>query len=304
MKLDLSGLAQFRASELLAPEGAPSEPGVPVAVALNLIDLDPGQPRRSMRECELAELAASIREVGVLEPVSLRRVGGRFVVNRGERRVRACRLAGLASVPAFVDDRGDAYVQVIENLHREDLSPFDLARFVADREAAGESRAEIARRLHKPRSFVSEVAALAQAPDVVKSAYDSGRVKDLRVLYRLARLHRDQREMPTELAEQMSLTREGLDAIEAGPRSEPGQRAAVAPLPVAAEPAPPPAAVARPSRALRVVMGRRSGRLALSIRPAAECGRVWFDDGTCEDVELGALQLVRWAQEDGDGRAG
>lgn len=299
MKLDLSGLAQFRASELLMPDGAPSEPGVPVSVPLDLIDFDAGQPRRGMREAELAQLAASIRDVGVLEPVSLRRHGaGRFIVGRGERRVRACRLAGLAAVPAFIDERADVYVQVIENLHREDLSPFDLARFVVEREAAGDSRAEIARRLHKPRSFVSEVALLAQAPESVKVAYDSGRVKDTRVLYRLARMHRDEQPLSPMLEACVPVTRDLLDAQVEPMRVEP---------PV---PAPASAGATRPVRsaaagkALHVRLGRRSGRLALSRQAAPDRGQVTFDDGACEDVALSALTLVCWVQEDGDGRAG
>lgn len=95
-------------------------------VALSLIDFDPSQPRRSVDERTIAELAESIQTHGVLEPVSLRRhpeAAGRYIVNRGERRVRAARRAGLETVPAFLDDRVDPFAQAAENLHRENMSP-------------------------------------------------------------------------------------------------------------------------------------------------------------------------------------
>src|SRR5439155_6121292 len=139
VKLDLTGLDQFRASALLADP--PPHDSVPQEMDLELIDFDPEQPRGSVDDASLAELAASIREKGVLEPVSLRRHPdrpGRFIVNRGERRVRASRLAGRRTVPWFLDERVDRYAQVIENLQREDLTPFDLARFIADRERDGD----------------------------------------------------------------------------------------------------------------------------------------------------------------------
>lgn len=136
-------------------------------MALERIDFDPDQPRRRMRGERIEELAESIREHGVLEPVSLRchpEHADRYIVNRGERRVRAARRAGLSCVPAFVDARVDPFAQAAENLHREDMSPFDLAVFIAEREGEGHSRAEIARRLGKPRSFITEAARLNEAP--------------------------------------------------------------------------------------------------------------------------------------------
>jgi hypothetical protein len=84
--LDLSSLAQFRASALLNSTDAAIADGVPVQVALPLIDFDPMQPRRSVDEGTIAQLAQSIQTHGVLEPVSLRRhpeAAGRYIVNRG-----------------------------------------------------------------------------------------------------------------------------------------------------------------------------------------------------------------------------
>ena len=99
------------------------------------------------------------------------------MVNRGERRVRAARKAGLRTVPAFIDERVDPFAQAAENLHREDMSPFDLAAFVREREKEG---------LTKPRSpgvwpsrarYISEAAALIDAPERVRNAVESGRAR-------------------------------------------------------------------------------------------------------------------------------
>jgi ParB family chromosome partitioning protein len=200
--LDLSVLSQFRAADLLAGEATPAGVGTPMQVALDRIDLDPRQPRRRVRSERIEELAASIREHGVLEPVSLRchpEHADRYIVNRGERRVRAARRAGLATVPAFVDERVDPFAQAAENLHREDMSPFDLASFIADREQEGHSRAEIARRLGKPRSFITEAARLSDAPPQLRQAVEDGRVGgDVRLLYELVAIASDR---PHELEE-------------------------------------------------------------------------------------------------------
>jgi ParB family chromosome partitioning protein len=217
--IDLSGLDQFKASTLLSERGGPR--GAPMDVALDLIDFDPLQPRRTINEATLAELAATIEAQGVLEPVSLRQhpdLAGRYIVNRGERRVRASRLAGKLSVPAFLDERVDPYAQVIENLQREDLSPFDLARFIQEREGMGDSRAAIARSLHKPASFITEVAGLIDAPAEVRAAFDSGRVRNTRVLYQLARgLRKNRPAVEPLLAGEVSITRETLEAARGMP---------------------------------------------------------------------------------------
>ena len=122
-------------------------------------------------------------------------------------------MAGKLTVPAFLDERVDPYAQAIENLQREDLSPFDLAQFIADREREGDSRASIARKLHKPASFITEVAGLIDAPAVVRAAFDAGRVRDTRVLYQLARgLRENQAVVEPLLADEKPITRETLES--------------------------------------------------------------------------------------------
>src|SRR6185295_8246614 len=137
--------------------------GRPGLIALDLIDEDPGQPRREFAGEALAELAATIAARGVLQPVSVRphpETPGRWMLNFGARRLRASRLAGKAEIPAFVDEMADSYDQVIENEHREALRPMELALFVKRQLAAGQSQTDVARELGKSRAYITFVCAL------------------------------------------------------------------------------------------------------------------------------------------------
>jgi ParB family chromosome partitioning protein len=295
--VDLSGLDQFKASALLADAVVEAD-GVPRRVRLELIDFDPRQPRRNLNRATLAELAETIKAQGVLEPVSLRshpERPGRYIINRGERRVRASLLAKLVDVPAFIDERVDPYAQVIENAHREDLSLYDFATFVAEREAAGESRAEIARRLGKPRSLITELAALGEASAELRQACESGRIADSRSLYLLARAQREQPGgVAALLGSEGAITRSAIER-------------ALAPSPPAAEPAGRKETGAAPQRgggareapkklgnALLVEHEGRKGRLTWARQPGKRSGEVLFEDGTRQTVSLHSLTLLAW----------
>ncbi len=101
-------------------------------VPLDLLDFDPDQPRRLIRQETINQLAESIKEVGVLTPILVKEHdNGRFLVVSGERRVRAARIAGLVSIPAVImrsqDPLKKSLSQLIENIQREDLNPLDRA---------------------------------------------------------------------------------------------------------------------------------------------------------------------------------
>lgn len=295
--LDLSGLAQFRASELLASADPGSHAGKPLHVALSLIEFDPAQPRRSLDAASIAELAVSIETHGVLEPVSLRThpaMAGRYIVNRGERRVRAARQAGLADVPAFLDERIDPYAQAVENLHRENMSPFDLATFIAEREKEGHTRAEIGRRLNKPRSFITEAACLIDATQEIRQAYESGRLgTDARALYRLALAAKKQPALAAALlAGDAVITRSSLDRA-LGERPEKSIARAL-PNVTAMQSERAPSA----GRTVLVVehAGRR-GALRLKAHDS-DVAEVRFGDGSRDLVNLKELRLVCWATEE------
>lgn len=204
---------------------APAQAGGPRLIALQDIDEDPQQPRSEFDDTSLAELAATIAERGVKQPVSVRphpRDTGRWMLNFGARRLRAARLAGLAEVPAFVDEAVDSYDQVIENEQREGLKPLELALFVQRRLALGESQAEIARRLGKSRQYVTLATALIDAPDWLLDVYRSGRCRGVTELYELRRLHAaDPEGLQKWLETQPTISRAELHTYKVDSGSEP-----------------------------------------------------------------------------------
>jgi len=188
--------------------------GVPLQLALDSIDEDPDQPRREFDSRELQELADSIAERGVLQPISVRRHPGhegRWIVNLGARRLRASRLLGRTEIPAFVHETPDCYDQVVENEQREGLKPLELALFIQRRLACGESQAEIARRLGKSAPYVTYATAMIDPPDWLMDLYRQGRCRGLRELHELRRLAAQfETCLPRLQAQSGPITREGL----------------------------------------------------------------------------------------------
>ncbi len=167
------------------------EAGQPLMLALDSIDEDPAQPRKEFDPESLRELAATIALRGVRQPISVRphpEKPKRWVLNFGARRLRASILAGKSEIPAFVDATSDSYDQVIENEQRESLKPLEMALFVQRRIEAGDSQAEIARRLGKSRQYITYATGLIDAPDWLLAAYREGRCKGITELYELRKL--------------------------------------------------------------------------------------------------------------------
>jgi ParB family chromosome partitioning protein len=184
MALMLEGL------DLLGTRPSPAD-GEPMRLHVDAIDEDPGQPRIEFDEEALHELAQTIRERGVRQPISVRPspvAEGRWMLNFGARRLRASRLAGCTDIPAFVDISADSYDQIIENEQREGLKPLELALFIQRRLAAGETQAEIARRIGKSKTYVTYAMALIDAPDWLLAAYREGRCRGLKELHELRKL--------------------------------------------------------------------------------------------------------------------
>jgi ParB family chromosome partitioning protein len=138
------------------------------AIAIDLIDPNPLQPRRLFQPDKLAELAQSIRANGIIQPLVVRKAGDRFQLVAGERRWRAAKLAGLAQVPVAVQDIPDDHlleVTLIENIQREDLNPIETA--VAFQRMAAEldlSPEDIGHRTGKDRTTVVNSIRLLQLP--------------------------------------------------------------------------------------------------------------------------------------------
>jgi ParB family chromosome partitioning protein len=132
---------------------------------------NPKQPRTHFDEEAIDALAASIREVGVLQPIVVRKAANGYELIAGERRLRAARKAGLATIPAVVRDSEDADTlreALIENIHREDLGPIELAEaFRSLLDDLGLKQDELADRLGVSRSHIANTIRLLQlAPDV------------------------------------------------------------------------------------------------------------------------------------------
>ena len=147
----------------------------------NSLDANPYQTRTTLDEKSLDELADSIRGIGLLEPIVVRANGnGRYQVIAGERRVKACYIAGVHKIPAVVrqvTDRQAAAMTVIENLQREDVNPMDQAngfrRLVED---FGFTPGQIVERTGKSRTAVSNCLRLLHLPDRVQDMVRSGRL--------------------------------------------------------------------------------------------------------------------------------
>lgn len=138
-------------------------------VALGDIDPDPEQPRRHFDPDKLRELADSLLAVGQLQPIILIRTDSRYRLHVGERRWRAAGLAGLASIRAIVratplEARAARIAQIVENEQRDDLTTTELIDAVRALHADGLKSVQIAAALSKPKSRISELSALADAP--------------------------------------------------------------------------------------------------------------------------------------------
>ncbi len=186
---------------LLSSDNTRRSTGVKV-IPLERIDSNPQQPRLAFDQSTLEELAASIREHGVLQPILVRPVAdGRYQLIAGERRWRASKIAGLTTIPALVEDIDDATameISIIENLQREDISPLDEAamydRMIREH---GYSIRRLAEKLGKDKGYVENRLRLADAPievrelvslrkDTLSHAYELMKVADPRKRRKLA----------------------------------------------------------------------------------------------------------------------
>ena len=166
--------------------GFDPQPPVPTiaperTVALAAITPNPHNPRRSFPEAELAELAASIRQHGVVQPLLVRPLGGdqtRFELVAGERRLRAATLAGLTEVPVVlreINDRQSLEIAIIENVQRADLNAIEEALgYQALIDEHGYTQADLAEILAKSRSHVANTLRLLKLPPEVREMVEEG----------------------------------------------------------------------------------------------------------------------------------
>ena len=159
-----------RGLEALFAEELPAQ-NVPSGIRLSEIEPNPRQPRQDFDPLALEELAQSIRENGVITPITLRKTGETYQIIAGERRWRASRLAGLTEIPAIVldvDEQTAYALALIENLQREDLNPMEEAEgYRRLTEELGLTQEQAALRVGKSRPAVANALRLLGLPDSV-----------------------------------------------------------------------------------------------------------------------------------------
>lgn len=144
-------------------------------IEISLIEPNPNQPRREFDQEALQELANSIRELGIIQPITLRKVDtGKYQIIAGERRWRASQLAGLTKIPAYivtVEDQGVMEMALVENIQREDLNAIEIAlAYQHLAETSGMTQAAISDRVGKSRAAVTNYMRLLKLPAQVQIA--------------------------------------------------------------------------------------------------------------------------------------
>ncbi len=170
-----------RGLEALIPQ-QPVKPALPTSNEIAVSEIIPNrdQPRKHFGQDELEELAASIRSVGIIEPLVLRKKGDKLEIIAGERRWRAAQLAGLEKVPAVIKDVADNDVlemALIENLQREDLNPIEEAIAYQDLISRHNYRQEdLAKKLGKSRAAITNAIRLLGLPENVQQYLVDGKI--------------------------------------------------------------------------------------------------------------------------------
>src|SRR5438270_4342931 len=187
-------------------------------IALDKLDPNPDQPRVEIGD--LSELTASVKEKGVLEPLLVKpsRLGGRWMIIAGERRWRASRAAGLREVPCIemdVDDRAVAEIALIENMQRKDLTAWEESDGLAALcERFGYTHEEVARKVGKSRSTVTEALSIATLPERIRERCRRADINSKSLLLQVVR-QPDEAAMQRMLDEitNRGLTRDGARAV-------------------------------------------------------------------------------------------
>jgi ParB family chromosome partitioning protein len=158
---------------------------------LENIDEDPNQPRRVFNEASLNELAESIKSRGLKSPISVRPgADGHYIINHGARRLRAHKILGKLTIPAFLDTDFQELDQLIENLQRDDLQPKEIADYIGRLSSKGMRGEQIATAIGKSSAYVTQHLNLLRLPKPVEEAFAAGKVTDVTVAYELSKEHK------------------------------------------------------------------------------------------------------------------
>jgi ParB family chromosome partitioning protein len=204
-------------------------------IPLAEIKPNPYQPRARIQESDIKELAASIREKGIIEPVIVRRINNQYVLAAGERRYRAAQLAGLSEIPALVREMTEQELLEIglaENLNRKDLNPIEEASGYDELNRKFQlTHDQIARLAGKDRTTVTNLLRLLSLPEKVKSFLRDGRLtegharallplnNELKIIQAAERIAREG--LSVRAAEQLVRRQQKKPMIRPGPEKEP-----------------------------------------------------------------------------------
>jgi ParB family chromosome partitioning protein len=263
--------------------GAELEGGL-VDVPVQAVNPNPRQPRQAFPEDALEALARSIREVGVLQPIVVRRMNGGYELVAGERRLRAAKIAGLATIPAIIrtsDDAESLREALIENIHRQDLAPLELASaFQELQEDLGVTQEALAERLGHSRPHVANTIRLLQLPAEVQRLLAEG---SLSAGHGRALLTLDDDDAKTGLAQRIAA--EGLsvrqtEAMVQSYAEHPSRRAG-------------PARAQRDPKLLQIEEALADGlETRVRIQRSRRKGRIVIDFGSGQDLERIAKRIL------------
>jgi ParB family transcriptional regulator, chromosome partitioning protein len=205
-------------------EALAASAGTPIGrlVAIEQIDPNPNQPRQVMGD--LSELIASISEKGILEPLVVRQRGERFQIVAGERRYQAAVQVGLRDLPVVIRDVDDAEMlelALIENLQRKDLTPFEESEALHSlAERCGYTHEDLARRLGKSRTSVTEALSLNAMPEEVRNLCRLADISSKSLLLQVGRQETPEKmiELVERIASQGGTTRQQLREAAAKPK--------------------------------------------------------------------------------------
>ena len=147
-------------------------------VRIALVEPKVGQPRKNFDAEELQNLALSIAQYGIIQPITVRKVGDMYRIIAGERRWRAARMAGLSEIPVVImdaDEQKSAEMALVENIQRENLNPIEEAEAIeALMDEFGLTQDEASKRIGRSRSSVANLLRLLDLPDSVREYVSSG----------------------------------------------------------------------------------------------------------------------------------
>ncbi len=203
---------------LNAPSGTPIGRMVPI----ESVDPNPEQPRQAMGD--LSELISSVAEKGIIEPLIVRQKGARYQIVAGERRYHAAVQSGMTELPVVIRDVDDSEMlelALVENIQRKDLTPFEESEaLISLGQRCGYTHEDLAKRLGKSRSSITETLSLSAIPSDVRKVCRLAGIYNKSVLLQVARQGDPQKMMALveKIASQGGATREQLRKETAAPK--------------------------------------------------------------------------------------